>query len=182
VIVQNSVSHIIPNGLLQSNKYLFIGPFCHGVGPFKYCFPIVDEGSVAQVAMWRNLLVYTPMYTRTLLFSQCIRLWCNKLWSVVNVLVICDDDDGSHGTSKLQVLFNYTADGAEFEGCTNAFTMHSWCWNMRFDLRTLPIHCQIWILTIDMLQPQICRAYLEFAWDINPYCPLELRICTPDIF
>lgn len=51
VIVQNSVSHIIPNGLLQSNKYLFIGPFCHGVGPFKYCFPIVDEGSVAQVAM-----------------------------------------------------------------------------------------------------------------------------------
>jgi hypothetical protein len=46
------VSHIIPNGLLQSNKYLFIGPFCHGVEPYKFCFPLPeDEGSVAQIAM-----------------------------------------------------------------------------------------------------------------------------------
>ena len=37
------VGHIIPNGLLHSNKYLFIGPFCHGVGPFKFCFPLEDD-------------------------------------------------------------------------------------------------------------------------------------------
>ena len=51
LIVLIFVSQIIPNGLLQSNKYLFIGPFCHGVGPFKFCFPLLDEGDVAQVAM-----------------------------------------------------------------------------------------------------------------------------------
>ena len=53
---------------------------------------------------------------------------------------------------------------------------------MQFNLRTRPIHCRIWTLTIDMLAPQIFRAYLEFAWHTNPYCPPELRICTPDIF
>ena len=52
---------------------------------------------------------------------------------------------------------------------------------MRFNLRTRPIHCQIWTLTIDMLAPQIFRAYSEFAWHTNLYCPLELQI-WPDIF
>ena len=47
---------------------------------------------------------------------------------------------------------------------------------MRFNLRTRPMHCQIWALTIDMLAPQIFRAYSEFAWHTNPYCPLELQI------
>ena len=34
---------------------------------------------------------------------------------------------------------------------------------MQFNLWTLPIHCQIWTLTIDLLPPQIFRAYLEFT-------------------
>jgi hypothetical protein len=51
LIVMILVSYIIPNGLLQSNKYLFIGPLCHGVGLYKFCFPFPDEGDVAQVAM-----------------------------------------------------------------------------------------------------------------------------------
>jgi len=60
--------------------------------------------------------------------------------------------------------------------------MHLQCLNMQFNLRMLPIYCQIQVLTIDMLAPQIFRAYLEFAQDMNPYCPPELQIYTPDIF
>ena len=46
-------------------------------------------------------------------------------------------------------------------------------------MQTLPIHFQIWTWTIDMLVPQIFRAYSELAWHTNPYCPPELQICTP---